>query len=235
MANFRIVPFAACLSVCGLLAAQDGKPVANEANATKQGAVPARPAVMPLIAVVDFAKVLEVYPKAVAERERLSGLRKTFNEQMDALTKRIEELKLQLPLYPEGSREQAMKQLDLETMLQQRPALAKLLNEQLQIEEMRMEVVLYEDVEIAIAKVAKDRGVQIVLRMLSDLPDRKDDASPKEIQARVVAYDRRQVWYAAPETDLTPHVIKFMQVPLERAKAPAGDNKSGAPQGNGGL
>ncbi|MCA8964334.1 MAG: OmpH family outer membrane protein [Planctomycetes bacterium] len=247
MANFRIVPFAACLAVSGLLSAQDGKPVAasaeKQASAQKQDGAPVKVAVAPVVAVVDFAKVLDVYPKAVAERERLNALRKSFNDQMDALTKRIEELKLQVPLYPEGSREQAMKQLDLETLMQQRPALAKLLNEQLQIEEMRKDVALYEDVDIAVAKVAKDRGVHIVLRKMSDLPERTDDAGIKEIRDRVVAYDRRQVWYVAPEVDLTPHVIKFMQVPIERPKASAdggkgaggGNKDGGAPQGNGGL
>jgi hypothetical protein len=34
-----------------------------------------------------------------------------------------------------------------------------------------------------------------------------------------MTFDRRQVWYAAPEVDLTPHVIKFLQVPLDRSGA----------------
>lgn len=186
---------------------------------------------LPVIAVVDFAQVLENYPKALQERERLTTLRKGARDQVEALTKRMKELQDQLSLFPEGSMDRARRELDIETLGQQRPALAKLLNEQLALEEMKLDITLYEDAEFAVAKVAKDRGVQLVLRKMAELPPRGGDASPKETQARVMTYDRRNVWYVAPELDLTPHVIKFMQVPVERpnvardqAAKPAGGN-----------
>lgn len=180
---------------------------------------PAAVPTMPVIAVVDFAKVLENYPKAMAERDRLDKMRRAAREQVDALTKRIRELQEQLAVFEEGTMDHARRQLDIELMAQQRPALTKLLNEQLAIEEMKVDIGLYEDAELAVAKVAKERGVQIVLRKLADLPPRGDAESPKETQARVMTFDRRQVWYAAPEVDLTPHVIKFLQVPLQRPAA----------------
>lgn len=207
----------------GADAGATGKPApAVEAAAPKTAA-------MPLIAVVDFAKVLENYPKAIAERERLNGMRKAARDQIDALTRRIKEAQEQLALFPEGSMDFAKRQLDIELMAQQRPALTKLLNEQLQLEEMKIDIQLYEDAEFAVGKVAKERGVQIVLRKLADLPQRTSDENPKETQARVMTFDRRQVWYAAPEVDLTPHVIKFLQVPLDRSGA--GKDDAGKPAG----
>lgn len=180
---------------------------------------PAAVPTMPVIAVVDFAKVLENYPKAIAERERLDKMRRAAREQVDALTRRIKEAQEQLGVIEEGTMEHARRQLDIELLAQQRPALTKLLNEQLALEEMRVDIVLYEDAEFAVAKVAKERGVQIVLRKLAELPPRTEGESAKETQARVMTFDRRQVWYAAPEVDLTPHVIKFLQVPLQRPAA----------------
>lgn len=218
------------LSVASLVAWLPAQADAN-GRAPATANPPAVAATMPVIAVVDFAKVLENYPKAIAERERLDKLRRGAREQVDALTRRIKEAQEQLGIIEEGTMEHARRQLDIELMAQQRPALTKLLNEQLALEEMKVDIVLYEDAEFAVAKVAKERGVQIVLRKLAELPPRGDNESPKETQARVMTFDRRQVWYAAPEVDLTPHVIKFLQVPLQRPVAgqdkEVGSGKSG--------
>lgn len=199
--------------------------VPADASASKQGKDSAVPALT--IGVVDFAKVFEFYPKAIKERERLKALNNSFSEQMDAMSKRIQELKDQVGLYPEGSLQARMKRLELEGLMQQGPALAKVFNEQLQLEHMRMEVQLYEDVEIAIGKLVAGRGVQLVLRKMATLPLRADDESPSDIQNRLVAYERRHVWFAATEIDLTAEVIKMLQVPLEKPKAPADGRPDG--------
>ncbi len=230
MIDLRFAWFAAGFAAA-VLPAQSDKPAAVDASLPKAQA--------PVLGVVDFTKVFEVYPKAIRERERLEALQNSFKGQIETLTKRIDERKLQIPLLPEGSREREVKQLELELAMQERTGLAKLLNEQLEMESLRMEVMLYEDAEIAIAKVAKDRGVQIVLRMAADIPDRRVDAKPKEWQLRAVTYERRQVWYASAEVDLTPHVIKLMQVPIERpadksAEKPGDAPGSSVPKGNGG-
>jgi hypothetical protein len=96
----------------------------------------------------------------------------------------------------------------------------------MQVETLRMQLSIYEDIDAAISRLAKDRGVHLVMRTeVKDTapPENGDKASPKSVQNRVFAYERRQVWFAAEELDLTADLIKLLQVwPLESSKgAPA--------------
>jgi hypothetical protein len=86
---------------------------------------------------------------------------------------------------------------------------------------MRMHLELYEDLEVAVEKVAKNRGVQLVLRTYDPgpPPSVSEKATNKELgqmNQRLQMFDRRQVWFNTDEIDLTGDLIKLLQVPLEK-------------------
>lgn len=193
-----------------------------------------------VVGIVDLGKAFDLYPRTIKERERLQKIADSSRDQVDKVTKRIEELRAMIPMLKEGAIERETKQLDLEIAMREREGLAKLLNDQLQLETMRMQLAIYEDVEAAITRLAKDRGVHVVLRTdQKDTapPETGDKTHPKAVQGRVFAFERRQVWFAAEELDLTSDLIKLLQVwPLETgngapATPPAG---RGATGGTGG-
>ncbi len=97
--------------------------------------------------------------------------------------------------------------------------------------------------EYAIARVAEDRGVAIVVRTQNILDlEPQDGEDPAGLEkAKLRQFNRRTIWYTSQEVDLTPYLIKYLQVfdpRAERKKAaeaaakPAGDNKqNGKPDG----
>jgi Skp family chaperone for outer membrane proteins len=230
MSILRCGAAAVCAAIVSVLPGQEqavGRPVA--------------PAGL-VVGTVDIGKAFDLYPRTIKERERLQKIADGSKQQIDEITKRIEELKGSILVLAEGSFDREVKQLDLETAMQKRQGLAKMLGEQLQLEQMRMQLSIYEDLDAAIARLARDRGVHLVLRTEVKDTTATDpaDKSPKTVQGRVFAFERRQVWFGAEELDLTSDLIKLLQVwPLEPAKpapaAPLGDGKGGGDRaGSGG-
>lgn len=239
MSILRSCCTALCAVFAPLLPAQDGsgQPVrAATGEQAAEASAKAPPRAGLVVGVVDLEKAMELYPKALKERERLQKLKESYDEQLQQVTKRLEELKALLPALREGTMERARKQLELEQAMQARQGLAKLLEADLQLEDMRVLLAIYEDIEIAVAQLAKDRGVHVVLRLdtQQEKPDDGDKLAPRQVQRRLEVFDRRKVWFAAEELDLTPALIKMLQVPLELPKsaAPKGDEPP-APQGGG--
>jgi len=236
---------AVCAAVVSVLPAQDNAApaAASRAAATADGSPPSERVHRPMpstglvVGIVDLGKAFDLYPRTIKERERLQKLADNARDQIDKVSKRIQELRGTIEILKEGSFERDAKQLDLELAMNERQGLAKLLNDQMQLETMRMQLSIYEDLDAAIQRLAKDRGVHLVMRTeVKDTapPENGDKASPKSVQNRVFAYERRQVWFAAEELDLTADLIKLLQVwPLESSKdAPAsppsaGDDKAG--------
>jgi Skp family chaperone for outer membrane proteins len=222
MSILRSCAAAASIAVAPLVPAQDQKPPAPSADAAVEAS--ARPGAGRglVVGVVDLGKAFDTYPRVVKERERLKKMHDSYDEQIQQVSKRIEEIKGLIPLLKEGSRERSQKQLEYELALQQRTGLSKLFNEELGAETMRMHLSIYEDLEAAIGKLARDRGVDLVLRLDdADLQAQSDgEKSMKQVQNRLVTFERRQVWFATAQLDLTSDLIKMLQVPLERDEAP---------------
>ena len=215
-----------CAAVVSVLPAQEKAP-----------SRPVGPAGL-VVGIVDFGKAFDLYPRTIKERERLQKLADSSREQVDKVSKRIEELRGLIPLLKEGSIERDSRQLELELAMQERQGTAKLLNDQLQGETMRMQLSIYEDLDAAVVRLAKDRGVHLVLRSEvkdTGVPEGADKTSPKVVQNRVFAYERRQVWFAAEELDLTADLIKLLQVwPLDTgAQADKGAPPATPPAGAG--
>lgn len=205
----------AALATTFLLPAQDG----NKPAAAVDAAAKAAPAVPPLVGVVDFVKAIEQYPKYIRARVELEKRRQAVQAQIDEITKRIDEQKAALAIVAQDSDEWKDRQVELELQQAQRQAMFKRLYEKLEVEDMRMLTVVYEDIEVAIKKVAQTRGVAIVLRVHeTDSPGDAAKLPLKTLQGRLAMFERRQVWFASEQVDLTGDVIKLLMVPLEEPK-----------------
>jgi hypothetical protein len=113
---------------------------------------------------------------------------------------------------------------ELDIARQQHQFLFKSMREKLDIEEERARLEVYQDAERAVAKVARARGVQLVLRTYDlGAPIDPAKASPKAIAARLQGIEVRQVWFAGEQVDLTSDLIKEMMVPIEAPKPNAAD------------
>ncbi len=228
---------AAALATTFLLPAQDGKP--NPAPAAADAAA-AKSAKAPVIGVVDFVKAIENYPKYTQGLGDIDKLGDAGQKQIDAIKKQIDG-KLAEQQAVRGSEEARDLQDEIEILNSQGKALRERLLRKMEIERMRLLAAVYQDLEEAIAKVAKARGVGLVLRshVIDDPAVSLAKLSPGALDSRVKIFERRQVWFASDELDLTADVINLLKVPLEpktdgkdagsgkAEKAPAGPKSGG--------
>ncbi|MBM4062075.1 MAG: OmpH family outer membrane protein [Planctomycetes bacterium] len=204
----------AALAACATVVAQQppaSQPLPGPAAPARQGVA---------VGVVDLDKAIEAYPKAIAERERLQALSKSFTERLDEAGKQIDQLRDDLKLLKEGSPQRDLREFEFTSAVKNREALASFLKAQFDRELERFELAIYQDLEVAVAEVAKLKGVQIVLRVRAtpSAAEARDAATAQK--QKLAVYDRRHVWFASPEVDLTPALVQYLQVPVE-AKPPA--------------
>lgn len=174
------------------------------------------------VGIVDFVKIVDAYPRAIEERKKIDELRKQQLTILDAEIKKAKEMQLKLGDLQRGTSARDLKEHELRLKEQDIDGMKVLFERETRrrIEEFYNSI--YGDLERAVAIVAKDRGVQLVLRAHPDI----DDGS-MESKARV--FEARIVWYAAEELDLTPAVVALLQVPLPPdPKSAGGDAKSPA-------
>lgn len=196
--------------------------VAQETAGAKPADAAAKRPVAQSIGVIDIVKVFDQYPKAIKERERLGKVKASFDARIDQLNKRLEETKATIQTLKKDSIDYRLKVAEYRNGMQQREELGKVYSDELQLENMRSDLELFADIEFAIAQVAKDRGLQLVLRTVEVPAADAGDDEVRSLQLRTSIFDRRQVWYSSGELDITPMVIKFLMVPLERG-TPAKD------------
>lgn len=187
----------------------------------QDGARPAAP-IKIAVGVVDFVKVFDAYPKFIQERKRMDEVYKATQQRLDELKQRINEKKSARELLTPGTSERLQSDLDLDLAVKQFNGMGEIWKADLERQVDRLVVECYEDVERAIDKVAKDRGVGVVLRL-------HRSAQSNDVQDRYTAYERRVVWYAAGEVDLTIDVIKLMAVGGGEAKKDAPPAKENTP------
>lgn len=226
--------------VAAMLAALSPSLLAQETAVPAEAAARPQAAAGVTVGVVDLAQAFEQYPRYQELKKQLEAMSSEFNEQMKALRKREDELRGTVQMLDADSDEKKQREFELEMAMQQQRWFAKHLRDRLDLEEARASLAIYEDLEAAVAKVAKARGVAIVLRTYDMGPSPGDPMKlpPKTVLGRLTAYERRQVWFATPEVDLTGDLIKLLMVPLP-PKQPAragGEAPSSAPparSGNG--
>jgi Skp family chaperone for outer membrane proteins len=164
-----------------------------------------------VVGVVDFVKTIDAYPRFAEERKRLEGKRKAMQDELDGEQKKIDDMQGQRDLLPRESKERAQKELQIDLSLRNLQGQRDIAQADMRQQYDKLLVSVYEDIEVAIKKVAQEKGLKLVLRVHRDVGN---DTVPGK--ARL--YESRIVWYAADEVDLTPAVIKLLQVPLAEAK-----------------
>lgn len=208
-------------------AALAGAPQLSAQTPSTKG--PAQKPVATTIAVVDLETAIDNYGVAIKERERLQKMSTQFSDQLDAITKNIEELRAQMTLLKPGTNEFANKEFELQSLARRRDDTAKFMKRQFDTELEAFELRVYEDLEFAIAKVARDRGVAIVLRKQETLDLAPEEAGSSGLQqARHRQFTRRTVWFTDESVDLTPALVKYLQVFDPRAERLAAAKKAAA-------
>jgi Skp family chaperone for outer membrane proteins len=213
-----------------LLPAQD--PAAPAAPAAKSVAAQ-------VVGTIDLIRVFDQNPAWAKAKAELARMQDQFKAQIGKLTERIAELNGLIESTAEDSEERRTATFGREMALREREFVAKQATERLEAENARGMLAVYQDIERAIGAVAKARGVAIVQRLqpIGPVPGEIGKLAPKEVEARVVAFERKVVWYAAPELDLTEDLIKALMVPVADDKPAPRDAAvqpgAGAPKGEG--
>jgi Skp family chaperone for outer membrane proteins len=191
-----------------------------EATASKQRVV--RSGVGPVVGVIDIGKALEQYPLFIQMRTDFDKRFEVFQEQLKESLRKLDELRGTVQVMAEGSRERAEAEFQLKMGLQTQDFQRKSLGERLSIEEFRMLLMAYEDLDYAVTKIAKSKGISLVMPKRDIIPSSQpiSELPAMEVQDRLQAYQRRSVWFASEEIDLTGDVIKFMMVPLPDRNSP---------------
>ena len=141
---------------------------------------------------------------------------------LDAEIKKAREMQLKLSDLQRGTSARDLKEHELRLKEQDVDGMKTLFEREWRRKVEEFYTSIYADLERAVSIVAKDRGVQLVLRAHPELEDGSTESKARVFEARIV-------WYSAQELDLTAAVIALLQVPLPPdPKAGAGDPKAGA-------
>jgi Skp family chaperone for outer membrane proteins len=164
------------------------------------------------IGVVDVAKVLENYAKAVQEQKRLEDGRKEIFDWYNAELVKLKEL--QVDVDGDGGRHKDYNQLNLDTRKANLRGLRELRNADWQDECAKYVAWASDDVDAAVDQIAKTRNLLLVVKAQNRPSDKE------AISRRAMTYDGRVVWFASEQIDITADVIKLLQVrPPDAGKA----------------
>lgn len=195
---------------------------------TAQEAIATRSARGIVVGVVDVIKAVEQYPRYIKLRSELEASIQQYEAQLQDMAGRADELRGTIQVLAEGSQERADKEFEYQLLLQTQDYRKKAFREQMQIQDLRNTLSVYEDLEYVIGVVAARKGVGVVLTKQDITPSAQpiEELAANEVQARVKAYDRRNVWFASQELDLTSAVIKELMIPVPDRNAPERAPKS---------
>jgi Skp family chaperone for outer membrane proteins len=196
MGNSRTLLVAAAILLAGAIVLKDSR---AQSGAPPAGAVGPAPAVR--VAVCDRAEVLNNYLRArdlasqFKERaERIQGERDRRQQAIEAIKLRLEGLKKDSPQYEKDLSEMQRLTIDMSSWLQFQEAL-------MYRENCRLGKEMYVEILKAIEKVAKERGVQLVMdRQRQEVEAETNDALRLQME-------RRKVLYCDEALDLTEAVL----------------------------
>lgn len=213
MTHLTFACFAA-LAAAALLPAQDPTKAAAETPAAAAAAV--------RVGTIDLLRVFEQNPKWAKARSELEKMQDAFKAQIKKLSDRVQEIRALIDSADENSDEWRNARFELEMTLKQRDYLSQQATERLELENSRAMLAVYQDIEVAIGLVAKARGVAVVHRHqpIGVAPGEIGKLVAKDVQNRVLGFERKQVWYAAPELDLSDDLIKALMAPVGDDKQP---------------
>ena len=181
------------------------------------------------IGVVDIVKAVEQYPLYIKLRGEHDETAHGFETELKQIEKAADEARgALLVMSEEDSPDRKDREFQLQMLLAQHDYRRKAFRERLAFEETRSLVRVYADLEVAIAKVAKQRGVHLVLRkhVIEPASGSVEQMTPRELDLRMKLFERQSVWFADDALDLTGDVIKLMQVPVAPDKPKAADGQT---------
>lgn len=205
MKSTTLVALAAAMAFS--LPAQDGGKAVTDAAA--------KPATTGTsVGVVDFAKVIDQYAKFAQGSAEIEKKRELLLGQLKALRSEIAEKVEALRSINQDSEEALDRSGEIELLRGKQKLWEGAFERKLELDRARLLFEVYQDLEVAVAKVAKARGVDVVLRLHA--MDAVDLAKlqPRSLGGRLDLFERRMVWYSSESVDLTNDVIKLMMVPL---------------------
>ena len=175
-----------------------------------------------VVGVIDVLKAVEQYPRYIKLRGELESSINDYEAQLKQMSARVDELRGTIQVLAEGSQDRADKEFEYQMLMQTQDYRRKAYRDRMQQQDLRNTLTVYEDLEYVIGVVAKRKGVGIVLTKQDITPSAQsiEEMSEKEVQVRVKAYDRRQVWFATKEVDLTGAVIKELMIPVPDRNSP---------------
>lgn len=185
-----------------------------------------------VVGVVDVVRAVEQYPLYIKLRAELDQSMQGYDQQLKEMSARLDELRGTIQVLAEGSQERADKEFEFQMLLQTQDYRKKAFRTRVTQEDLRNTLRVYEDLEYVVGVVARRKGVSMVLTVQDVPPSAQpiEDLAMTQVQARVGAYERRQVWFAAEELDLTGDVIKQLMIPVPDRNSPERAPKS-APAG----
>lgn len=175
-----------------------------------------------VVGVVDVIKAVEQYPRYIKLRGELETSINQYEAKLTEMSARVDELRGTIQVLADGSQERADKEFEYKMMLQTQDYQRKAFRDRMQAQDLRNTLSVYEDLEYVIGVVARRQRVGLVLTKQEIVPSAQPiaDLAANEVQARVNAYDRRKVWFASQEIDLTSAVIKELMIPVPDRSSP---------------
>jgi Skp family chaperone for outer membrane proteins len=196
---------------------------------TAQAVDPAlKKALASLIGVVDMAKVFDQMPRWAALRAEVDRKAEGYRTPINELDRQIGEQVATIKMLSEGE-ERRDREIQIELLKQQRQALFARARERNKLDQARALLAAYDDADVAIAKVAKARGLLLVVRQ-HDLGKPPADAAKLPTDAldeRLTLHERRGLLWADDGLDITADVVRELMVPPAPDKKDA-DKNSGA-------
>lgn len=162
------------------------------------------------IGYVDFVKVFEAYPRVAEDRKQLGELKKQRTAKLTEEEAQLKKLQMQAELENKGTARRAEKDLEIQGLGRRLEALQEIYQTEIRMALEEMQVAWFEDAQRAIAIVAKERGLAMVFRVFGE--------NGETVRDKATVFEKRAVWYASEEVDITQSVIKVLQVPLPPVK-----------------
>ena len=174
-----------------------------------------------LVGVVDFGKVFQAYPKAQEEMKLIQEQAEAFKKKLAEDDKRLAEMVVARDMFAKGSLKYRLADLDCQAAKQCSDARAQIFEREIRNLNTQFGVGWFADAQRAIRQIAQERDLTLVVRSQSD----KTNATDDEL---AVLFERRTVWYAKDEIDITEAVIKLLPLLPKEPKPPAAKEANGA-------
>jgi Skp family chaperone for outer membrane proteins len=153
------------------------------------------------VAVCDITKVFADYQRAKDLTEQLSQKRNKFEAENTRRQKHLEALSEEIAGYQPGSDKYDEVQDNLRRGLVEREVWARMEQQTILNEHLRLTKEMYEEIKAAIAEVAKQQNIDIVVQ------ETNQPIEAQNAQQLIMQIHQRQVLYNSPALDITEVVL----------------------------